>query len=215
MSRFFALIVAALTVVACASALPPANPRTLYAAWESDFQRAVASNPLIDPIRGRVPLVKGPSEITFSMLADTSSATDDQRTAIRQFADVWQPFRERLQLLDQQFTPLFARVNEAERMAVSALLADLYNRSITFGDYAKKRQEIRVTADQARQQIRSTAAANAAVAEQAAKAAAAEQAAIARFDSYLITQQALRRQQQQNIRLQTTCSQVGTFLYCN
>jgi len=140
------------------------------------------------------------------MLTDTSSATDDQRTAIREFAEVWQPFRVRLQLLDQQFQPLFARVNEAERMAVSALLADLYNRSLTFGDYAKKRQEIRMTADQARQQIRSTAAAN---------AAAAEQAAIARFNSYLFTQQALRLQQQQNIRLQTTCSQVGTFLYCN
>ena len=140
------------------------------------------------------------------MLADTSTANDEQRAAIRRFAEVWQPFRERLYGLDQQYQPLLVRVNEAERMAVSALLADLYNRSLTFGEYSKKRQEIRVTADQSRQQLQSAAAAN---------AAATEQASVARFNSYLLTQQALRVQQQQTIRLQTTCSQIGTFLYCN
>ena len=164
--------------------------------WQMDTARA------LDPIRGKVALFS-PRDIRFEMLANTGKPTVEERNAILELARIRDEYWQEQKALDQRYNNPFARVPEAQYAAVSAVWADLYNGAITFGESARKRQEIDATTNEARQRLRSSLS---------SEAAAAEQLSIQRLNNYLLLQQTLR--QNQPVQLRTTCTAIGNTLYC-
>ncbi len=177
------------------------------------FRSQVATNRQLGPIRTKTALMS-PRDITFAMLTDTSRPTESERAAILEYAAIRETFIRRLHEVDERYQNPFRRVAERQQQAVSAVWADLYNGAITYGEAARKRQEIDVTANEARDRMKSKIA---------AEALAAEQAALQRLSTYLVLQQSLKQSaavpappvQPQAIRLQTTCKALSGMLFCN
>ena len=163
--------------------------------WQMDTNRS------LDSLRGKVALFS-PRDIRFEMLTNTSRPNAEDRTAILDLAKIRDEYWKEQIAVDRQYTNPFARISEAQYAAVSAVWADLYNGAITFGESARKRQEIDATTSDARQRLRNALA---------SEAIAAEQAAIQRLNSYLLLQQSLKPQ---TIQLRTTCQTIGNTVYC-
>jgi hypothetical protein len=214
--RVFAILLL-LVVAGCAS---PERGQSAGQLWqqESDgiaakFRWQMETNKALDPIRGKVALYS-PRDIKFEMLANTDRPTSEERAAILVLARIREESIQEQRAVDEKYQNPFRRVSEAQRQAVSAVWADLYNGAITYGESARKRQEIDAATTAAREQLRTA---------MAAEAAAIEQASIQRLNNYLLLQQTLQQQRQtqipplqtnQTIRLQTTCYTVGNMVFC-
>jgi hypothetical protein len=103
------------------------------------YEQAFATNQAIDPIRGKI--ARWVKETTFEMLANNAKPTESERAAILEYAKLSEVLYARSRELDTQHNNLFGRINEAFYQADLALLADLYNGVLTYGEYAKKSQE--------------------------------------------------------------------------
>lgn len=103
------------------------------------FEQAFDANRAIDPIRGKI--ARWFKEITFEMLANNAKPAESERAAILEFAKLSEVYYARSQELDTQHNNPFGRINEAIKQADLALLADLYNGVLTYGEFAKKSQE--------------------------------------------------------------------------
>jgi hypothetical protein len=205
--------------VLCGCKSPPAVP-SASELWQREssqigasFREDVNSARSLDVIRSKIALLS-PRDITFAMLADTTKPSEPERNAILEFARIRETFIQQQQLLDERYQYPYRRISMRQQQAVSAVWADLYNGQMTYGESAKRRQEIDATANEARDRMRSA---------MASEAAAAEQASLLRLNNYLILQQTLQQQlaaqaslpaSPQTIRLQTTCNKIGTMLFC-
>jgi hypothetical protein len=178
------------------------------------FREDVSSTRSLDVIRTKIALLS-PKDITFTMLADTTKPNEAERSAILEFAKIRETYIQQQQLLDERYQYPFRRVSTRQQQAVSAVWADLYNGQMTYGESAKRRQDIDATANEARERMRGALA---------SEAAAAEQASLLRLNTYLVLQQSLQQQlatpnlvvqSPQIVRVQTTCNRVGTMLFCN
>lgn len=201
------LTVVSLTVGGCA--IPPDAFLTPQQSYVRDIglqtesmKQALDSNRALDPIRGKIALFDPDKETTFEMLANRSKPTTKEQTAILEYAKLREAASAQRDAIDTKyhFVNPVRRINEARSQAVNELLADLYNRALTYGDFAKKRREVNAIAAEAIDRLRSEL-----VAEERARQ---EQASIERLSRAVVAQQ--RRQP-----LGTTCSFVGKTMYCH
>ena len=168
------------------------------------MDQAIDGNRAFDPIRGKVGL-KGVNSITFEMLANTNKPTETERAAILEYAKLRDTHVKQARALEAQYEDPYTRINEAQSRTITALLADLYNGSLSYGEFAKKRQEIAAVSDEARERILSALAAD---------ADREEQAYLNRLNSYLL-RQPTQPLQQPAPRLRTTCTRIGNTVFCN
>lgn len=184
-------------------------------ALSEQYYRGISEDRGIDPIRNKVAV--NVSQTTFEMLANNNKPTADEREAILALVRRREPLVAQFDAIEVKYNHPFHRVFQAQRNAAAALLADLYNGAITYGELARKRQELDAQAKADMERIRTA---------HAAEAAAIEQASLQRMQNYLALQQTLNQQQaarvqpvivQQpsTVRLQTTCQRIGQFTYCN
>ena len=102
-----------------------------------------------------------------------------------------------------------------------SILAQLYLGNITYGEFASKRQLLANTTNEAIIKIQDAYIKEYEDSEARARqiAAQAEQNSLAAINSFGQTMQMLQMQQQINqnhtYRLKTTCSQLGTTIFCN
>lgn len=107
---------------------------------QSCFQK-VKNNPQLNVISTKLAL-ESVSEQTFVMLTNTNKPNDAEKTAISLFADLR---KECFKTYDktQVSTPLAIKsVDNSARSAIENLLVMLYNDKLTYGEFAKARQEI-------------------------------------------------------------------------
>jgi hypothetical protein len=217
----YGAVAAALVVVLAACAPPQPRIPSQGQLWKQESEGLAAkykwlmdTNKALNPIRDKVSLFS-PQDITFQMLTITSRPRPEEKDAILELAKIREDYISEQRSADERYQNPFRRISEAQRQAVSAVWADLYNGAITFGESSRKRQEIEATSNAARESLRGVLA---------TEAAAAEQASIQRLNSYLLLQQNLQQQQRQaqaailqpsqTVRLQTTCTTIGTMMYC-
>jgi hypothetical protein len=207
-----------LVLAACANPQPRAPSQGQLWKQESEglaakYKWQMDTNKALDPIRGKVAFFS-PQDITFQMLTITARPSPEEKDAILEFAKIRENYVSEQRSADETYQNPFRRISEAQRQAVSAVWADLYNGAITFGESSRKRQEIEATSNAARDSLRGALA---------AESAATEQTSIQRLNSYLLLQQSLQQQRQaqavalqpnQTVRLQTTCNTIGTMMYC-
>ncbi len=193
------LTAVSLTVGGCAT---PAQfwVRDKQDAFES-YKQTLDGSRALDPIRSKIAL-KDPRETTFEMLANTSKPTAIERTAILEYAKLRESHLARQKAIDAQYGNAipYQRILDVGGQAAAALLADLYNSALTYGEFAKKRQEVSAMVDEAIDRFRSER-----VAEERARQ---EQASLERLSRSVVSQQ--RRQ-----NLGTTCRSVGNTMYCH
>lgn len=176
--------------------------------WQIDTNAALA------PLRGKVALFS-PKDITFAMLTNQDRPNAEERAAILELARIREAYHGEQRMLDEKYGNPFKKISEAQWQAVSAVWADLYNHSISFGESARKRQEIDAASNESRQRLRNALA---------SEALAIEQVALQRFNSFLLQQQQMRAQapiptppltgSTTNLRLQTTCTNIGNMIFC-
>ena len=168
----------------------------------------------LDPIRDKIALASA-RDTTFAMLANNNRPDERERAAILEFAKIREAFVHRAQAINEQYQAPFRKIYIHQAQAGAAILADLYNSSITYGEFSKRRQEIDATANEAADRMRSAIT---------SESQAAEQVSLQRLNTYLILQQSLQQQRSrsvpepiapQTIRLQTTCNKIGEMLFCN
>jgi hypothetical protein len=201
-------------------AAPPAPP-SAGQLWQQEasgtevkYRWQMDTNPALAPLRGKVALFS-PKDITFAMLANQDHPNAEERAAILELARIRESYHAEQRASDEKYRNPFRRISEAQSQAVSAVWADLYNRTITFGESARKRQEIDAASEESRQRLRNALA---------SEALTVEQLALQRFNSFLLRQQILKSQQSTptlpqigqgtTLRLQTTCTTIGNTLFC-
>lgn len=101
---------------------------------------SVYADPALNPIRGKVSLDR-PDNVTFAMRTNTDYASDSERPAIA----LWAQKRDECHnagapALAMMPGPLSALM-EGSHNAINALVAQLYLRKITYGQYAEKTAE--------------------------------------------------------------------------
>ena len=112
--------------------------------------KQLSSDSRFTPIADKIAITSAP-DTTFAMLAETSVANDSERLAISAWATARKECVRDGEAYWTKTYPLqiFALANESEN-AVLAVAVDLYNKSISFGEFNKRRQAI---ADVARTKI--------------------------------------------------------------
>ena len=96
------------------------------------------ADPRLDPIRDKVPLVLHPGTVTRALLANEEKPTPPEKQAIK----VWMSIREQAQQyqLEHQGPPS-ARLVRTRQLVTRAML-QLYNGELTYGQFARRIQEL-------------------------------------------------------------------------
>ena len=96
------------------------------------------ADPRLDPIRDKVPLVLHPGTVTRALLANEDKPTPPEKQAIK----VWMSIREQAQQyqLEHQGPPS-ARLVRTRQLVTRAML-QLYNGELTYGQFARRIQEL-------------------------------------------------------------------------
>ena len=96
------------------------------------------ADPRLDPIRDKVPLVLHPGTVTRALLANEDKPTPPEKQAIK----VWMSIREQAQQyqLEHQGPPS-ARLMRTRQLVTRAML-QLYNGELTYGQFARRIQEL-------------------------------------------------------------------------
>ena len=96
------------------------------------------ADPRLDPIRGKVPLVLRSGTVTPGLLANEDKPTPEEKHAIK----VWMSIREQAQQyqLEHQGPPS-ARLMRTRQLVTRAML-QLYNGELTYGQFARRIQEL-------------------------------------------------------------------------
>ena len=96
------------------------------------------ADPRLDPIRNKVPLVLHPGTVTRALLANEDRPTPPEKQAIK----VWMSIREQAQQyqLEHQGPPS-ARLVRTRQLVTRAML-QLYNGELTYGQFARRIQEL-------------------------------------------------------------------------
>lgn len=111
--------------------------------------------PAVDPIRHKIVIVGDVAGPSFAMLTDTTKPTEEEKTALAKWADLYAwcvkqdvPFRSRI-------PPDASALLEATATGTIALAAALHSEEMTFGQFNKERaersQRLRVALSQIRQ----------------------------------------------------------------
>jgi hypothetical protein len=133
------LILAGLTTM---SMLAQANPPIYYC------NLALESDPSLQQIRGKV-VLSGLSEPSFTMMVNESYPTQSERQEIL----AWGSKREHcIKENPPQAGPITQVAGEGFN-AVQALIVDLYKGAITYGQFAKQRQDVQSITNARMQQI--------------------------------------------------------------
>lgn len=123
----------------------------LYASYSARTQAAARAcaarmaDPALDPIRARVPLRAAEAlSPSFAMLTDTSLPSEPERAAIA----AW---NEHLQQCDAELEQVdIATGTQRRRAAFAPLVAQLYNRELTYGQFAQRQAVLLSRQDPAR-----------------------------------------------------------------
>jgi len=121
---------------------PPARPAeaqspSAKAGADSSVERLFA-DPRLDPIRDKVPLVLRAGSVTPLLLSNEERPTSAEKQAIK----VWMSVREQAQQVQQeQRGPPSQRLIRTRQLVTRAIL-QLYNGEFTYGQFAKRIQEI-------------------------------------------------------------------------
>ena len=96
------------------------------------------ADPRLDPIRDKVPLVLHPGTVTRALLANEDKPTPPEKQAIK----VWMSIREQAQQyqLEHQGPPSVRLVRT--RQLVTRAMLQLYNGELTYGQFARRIQEL-------------------------------------------------------------------------
>ena len=96
------------------------------------------ADPRLDPIRDKVPLVLHPGTVKPALLANEDKPTPEEKQAIK----VWMSIREQAQQyqLEHQGPPS-ARLVRTRQLVTRAML-QLYNGELTYGQFARRIQEL-------------------------------------------------------------------------
>ena len=113
---------------------------------QKDYEKCVlgaVDDPSLQVIAGKVSLA-GAKKQTFSMLTDNTKPTEEEKSAIGLYANIFGQCAEKLQAFYNALgaPPAIAAVNQSAKTAEENLLASLYTGALTYGDYAKRRKEI-------------------------------------------------------------------------
>lgn len=98
---------------------------------------ALDGDPILQPIRDKV-VLSGLSDPPFSMMANDDYATPSERQAIL----LWGSKRERCVKDNPPDASPISQVADEGFSAVQALILDLYKGQMTYGQFARKRQEV-------------------------------------------------------------------------
>lgn len=183
----------------------------------------LVSDPSLAIIARKVALAKVDDQ-NFEMLSSTSKPTVKEKAAIAKWVDGKQNCRKEIVAWRAQyFRPTVIWTIEDEAFsAFLGLTADLYNRKLTYGAYAKARAARHAEAMQkwaeARQHVEEQQAA--AENEQRNREAMAEQQRRNRAMQYMLNQQQIQANRPQPYQMPVTqptytnCSVVGNQMYC-
>ena len=96
------------------------------------------SDPRLDPIRGKVPLLLRAGAVTPSLLSNEDRPTQEEKRAIK----VWESVRERAQQyqLEQRGPPSPQLVRT--RQLVTMAIVQLYEGELTYGQFAGRIQQL-------------------------------------------------------------------------
>jgi len=96
------------------------------------------SDPRLDPIWSKVPVALHPGTVTSALLANEDKPTPEEKQAIK----VWMSIREQAQQyqLEHQGPPS-ARLVRTRQLVTRAML-QLYNGELTYGQFARRIQEL-------------------------------------------------------------------------
>lgn len=189
--------------------------------WQREIDRVSASHNqtlqadrALDAIRQKAALYSV-RDTTFEMLANNSLPTAEEQAAILHFARLREPYIAALQSIHDRYGNPYRHIARAQYQSTSAVWADLFNGTITYGEAARRRQQIDAIVSEARERMRSALA---------TEANAIERANLERLSIYQREQQRLQQSAPKlvpllptpvPVRLQTTCTSIGNMLYCN
>jgi hypothetical protein len=115
------------------------------------FEAEVAA-PTLNPIRSKMTLL-GTRNQTFEMLANRDTPSEPEKAAILSLAYLFDQYLHRLNDVDGAYGSPYREVTQAGGWAIQAALAELSNGAITYGDYAKRRLEIKSRVEEAERHI--------------------------------------------------------------
>ena len=114
-----------------------AQPPAAKAGGDNSVEHLFA-DPRLDPIRGKVPLILRAGAVTASLLSNEGKPTPEEKQAIR----VWISVREQAQRVQlEQRGPPSQRLVRTRQLVTKAIL-QLYNGDLTYGQFAKRIQDI-------------------------------------------------------------------------
>lgn len=183
-----------------------------------EFERTIAADKRLDPIRDKVSLVDA-RDASLQMLSLKATPTAQEKRAIEAWYDDSKAEWPVAMGVVQRFWPWAVPIYEAERSAGLTLLAELYGGKLTYGEFNTRHLALNSKALQAvqargaeiqREQLRA-AQINAQVAAQQSMAASA---AFSSFENYLIGQQLVNQQLQPTRITPFTCTQYGNRTNC-
>jgi hypothetical protein len=111
----------------------PSPPEAAYAQAMASCDAALADI-YFSPIRSKVNIRRGAP--SFDMLKDEATASDAERPAIQALAEAYIACQRRFAQFDQQYmTPMHASLRQITEDSRLRLLAQLYNRQISYARY--------------------------------------------------------------------------------
>lgn len=191
-----------------ACAAPPEQPDTV-AQFEAearalgDWFNAQVASPSLDPIRTKIAL-KNVRDQTFEMLANTTVPDGREKVAILEYAKIREEFLRRQDAIEAEYRPFYRQAFRVAGQATQAALADLYNGASTYGEFAKRRQQIWAQFDDVVRQIQRAIAEDDLAARRAALQALRD----------METRRQLQNLNQVPQRPRITCQRIGDYTFC-
>ena len=117
---------------------PPQTPPRPQTDVADSYIEHLFSDPRLDPIRSKVPLLLRAGAVTPSLLSNVDRPTQEQKRAIK----VWESVRERAQQyqLEQRGPPSPQLVRT--RQLVTMAIVQLYEGELTYGQFAGRIQQL-------------------------------------------------------------------------
>ncbi len=184
----------------------------------------LANSPELATIRQKVGL-DGVKSQTFSMLADNSKPTDQEKLALRKWGDMRDVCLKQIhESMSLQRVPMqILNVNDASAMGSQSLLVELVNGNMTYSEFAKKRSELSAFVNDKIAQIDAVLRAQSADAQYKANQIAIEAQQNSLMQQKIISDQNMQQQQINNERqmmsrptmTNTNCRAVGNQVNCD
>lgn len=204
MTRVAVSAVGLLLLAGCSSA-PPAPDRMTELQMEQErvnsYCRDLFRDPALDPLRSRMAVFSA-KDTTFEMLTNQSTPTESERLAIVALAGKKQECGRAWVLWSRHFSPPIspqvAILHEVGTARFQFLLADLHGGLLTYGQFARKRQEQAAESDAKFEELRQLLAQQSADAAYRAQQLANDARKAAALEEQAANQRRLQQQLQES-----------------